>query len=71
MNLGRRRSPALTVTILKRRGRNLAAAGPRDDRRARLRRPLRRNVEEGSGARRTATRPGLIEIAQGAILQGT
>jgi hypothetical protein len=70
MNLGQRRSPALTVTVLKRHGRSFAAAGRQGDGRARLRRPLRRNVEEGSGARRKATCPGRIEIAQGAILQG-
>jgi hypothetical protein len=70
MNLGQRRSPALTVTISKRHACSLAAAGRLGDRRARLRRLDRRDVEAGSGARRKATCPGLIEIAQGAILQG-
>jgi hypothetical protein len=70
MNLGQRRSPALTVTILKRHACSFAAAGRPGDRRTRLQRLGRRDVEAGSGARRTATRPGRIEIAQGAILQG-
>jgi hypothetical protein len=67
MNLGRRRSQALTVTILKRHERSFAAAGPQPDRRACRRRQVRGYAEERPGARSAATRPRPIEIAQDGI----
>jgi hypothetical protein len=70
MRCGWRRSGALTVTVLKRHERSFAAAGPQRDRRARLQRRFRRYVEECSGARNAATRPGPVEIAKDEIPLG-
>jgi hypothetical protein len=70
MNLGQRRSRALTVTVLKRRAGGFAAAERPRDRRARLPRPDRRNLEERSGACSAATRPEPIAIAQDQIAPG-
>jgi hypothetical protein len=67
MNLGRRRSQALAVTILKRHERRFAAVGLQGDRRACRRRLVRGYKEECPGARNAATRPGPIGIAQDGI----
>jgi hypothetical protein len=68
MKCGWRRSQALTVTILKRNERSFAAAGRKA--RARLLRRVRGWVEERSGARNAATRPGPVEIAGDETLLG-
>jgi hypothetical protein len=65
MNFGRRRSQALTVTILKRHERSLASAGPQPGRRPNRRLRVRGSMGERSGSRIVATRPAQIEIAGG------
>jgi hypothetical protein len=70
MKCGWRRSQALAVTILKRHERSFAAAGPQGDGLARLLPRMRGWVEECSGARNAATRPGPVEIAKDETLLG-
>jgi hypothetical protein len=65
MSFGRRRSQALTVTILKRPARSFAADGLQPDRLDHLALAVRGLVEERPGPRIEATRPARIEIAQG------
>jgi hypothetical protein len=65
MNFGRRRSQALTITILKRRERSFAADRLQPDRLADLKLVVRGLVEQRPGPRIEATRPAQIEIAEG------